>query len=167
MGPEGELAVTVIDATPVDYQHSTSPWLHLSRAASVTASTATAVIWGTATAPWLRPVGRRFEELFLLDSGWDGGVSPQIDPVVLERAWVVTRSIAQALPTVGTPEIYPTPNGGIVLEWNSDGSELSIELGNQPHVFYDIAELESAWEGDIIDAPLDPIALLVHHFSSA
>lgn len=107
----------------------------------------------------------RLEDLLLLDTGWDGGVAPPLDPVLIQRTWNVAEQIGQYLPYVQEPRVIPTVNGGLVLEWIQGDNELGIELGETTLVSIDVPARSLDWEGDLVDAPVDIGSLLIDCFS--
>lgn len=157
--------MTIAESTPVGYNYSTSSWLAASRGASVTGYVATFGSWTAPRAPWLKAIADRLKDLFLLDTGWDGGVAPPIEPRLIELTWRVAQQVAEYLPTVQPPQVVPTVNGGISLEWTRDESELSIELGDRARLYYDIPSHRQTWEGEFTDSPVNPGELLLANFA--
>src|SRR3990172_4962553 len=75
--------------------------------------------------PWLRGVLGRIEELLALQSDWDSyGARPvRVNAVTAALLLLVeTLSVSSA----EVPEIYPTPSGGLQLEWHRPGKFLEV-----------------------------------------
>lgn len=107
----------------------------------------------------------RLAELFNLNSGWDGDSAPQINYRNIEKSWDFVVKIRELMPSVQLPIIVPTVNGGIVLEWTKNRADLSIEFDDGAHVFYDICERGTPWEGSFNDSPINPGELLYEYFT--
>lgn len=68
----------------------------------------------------------RLDELMALQPGWLDGEGVPPGPGVAAQAARIAESIANwATP----PRIYPTPDGGIELEWDDDNLNHSIAIG--------------------------------------
>lgn len=70
--------------------------------------------------------GQRLGEFATLRSNWDGSGAEQISPVALDAAQTVLRAVTE----VGRerPGVFPTTEGGVLLEWGSAQSVVSVEL---------------------------------------
>jgi len=75
---------------------------------------------------WLRSVRNRLKVLGELPSGWDGYGAPRIAlettlfaQQILQDLWI------RRLPA---PDVSAMSSGGIMIEWQSNGHELSIEV---------------------------------------
>ena len=156
--------MTITESTPVGY-NSTTAWLAASRGASVTGYLATCGSWAAPRAPWLRVVSDRLKDLFLLETGWDGGAAPPLDPDLIGLTWRVAQQVAECLPTVQAPQVVPTVNGGLTLEWTRDESELTMEFGARARLYYDIPADKQTWEGEFAESPVNPVALLLANFA--
>ena len=64
-------------------------------------------------------VADRIRALSKLEPNWDSYGSPQIEPMVVERA----------LSFIGGVQAIPTTKGGIQFEWHQYGWDIEIELG--------------------------------------
>ncbi|GAA4053697.1 hypothetical protein [Agromyces indicus] len=72
------------------------------------------------------PTGERLTQFAMLPSGWEDGEGNQISSVALEGAQSVLRQIEHAgLPL---PGLFPTSEGGVLLEWADLSSVMSIEV---------------------------------------
>lgn len=70
--------------------------------------------------------GQRLTAFTTLRSNWDGAGAEQISPVALDAAQTVLRTITEA--GIERPGVFPTPDGGVLLEWGSVESVVSVEL---------------------------------------
>lgn len=158
--------MTMLESTPVAYNNSaTTKWRVAPRGASVSGNTASFGEWLTPRAQWLRAAADRLKDVFLLDSGWDGGVAPSVDPFSIQLSWTLLRLVAERMPSLPMPVLVPTANGGMVVEWVADQAEISIEISSELRVFYDIPAYGPPWEGAFDDAPINPGELLHRYFA--
>ncbi len=72
--------------------------------------------------------GARLVEFAGLNSGWDGDAAEQISSVALEAAQMLLRAIDEA--GITSPAVFPTVEGGVLVEWASAGSVRSVEILN-------------------------------------
>lgn len=70
--------------------------------------------------------GARLAELAALMTGWDGGDAVQISSVALEGAQMIMRAVDEA--AVERPGVFPTDEGGVLIEWASPSGVRSIEV---------------------------------------
>ena len=70
--------------------------------------------------------GARLTEFAALTSGWDGGEASQIASVALEGAQMLLRAVDRA--GVVLPGVFPTDEGGVLLEWASVSGVRSVEV---------------------------------------
>ncbi|MGP9586159.1 hypothetical protein ACT3TB_10950 [Micrococcaceae sp. AOP34-BR2-30] len=70
--------------------------------------------------------GQRLMTFAGLRPNWDGSGAEQISPVALDAAQTVLREITEA--GIDRPGVYPTAEGGVLLEWGSVDSVESVEL---------------------------------------
>lgn len=70
--------------------------------------------------------GTRLAEFAGLTSGWDGAESEQISSVALEAAQMLLRGIDSA--GMNTPGVFPTAEGGVLIEWASHQGVRSVEI---------------------------------------
>lgn len=75
---------------------------------------------------WPEPALSRLEELAGLLPGWDGGAASTPSPAVLAavREFVLSDLVA-SLQT--KPDLVPTVEGGILIEWHTEAVDLIIE----------------------------------------
>jgi hypothetical protein len=65
-------------------------------------------------------------DLALLEPGWDGYGACTVDDAALRQAWeFAVIGSEQGLPL---PEVFPTPTGGVQLEWCAGSMELEFEI---------------------------------------
>lgn len=70
--------------------------------------------------------GERLTSFAALPSGWDDGDGAQITSVALEGAQMVLRSVVQM--RVEPPGVFPTSEGGVLIEWAGPTKVLSVEV---------------------------------------
>lgn len=150
---------------PVEYGYSTEKWTAGSYGASVSGHPVSSTQLLHCSTGWLSVVNERLKDLLNLDEGWDGDSAPPINGGDIERGWKLAKQIFDLIPSVQTPMILPTANGGIVLEWTNNKDDLSIEFENGVQVFYDIHADDASWEGNFNDSPINPGELLLKYFS--
>lgn len=71
-------------------------------------------------------VHQRMDELAALQPGWLDGDGAALGPALLATAAVIAESTAQWAGEIG---IYPTPEGGVQLEWSDAWAAHSITIG--------------------------------------
>ena len=98
---------------------------------------------------WVVPVFRALSELLTLSPDWDSYGAARIEP----------RSIGWALEALSwimrndtkVPTVVPTPDGGVQLEWHTQGIDLEIEVSSVGRSFvtcYDRNQ-NAQWEGEL------------------
>lgn len=76
-------------------------------------------------------VPARLESLALLRDGWMDGGGSRLPPAGL--SWLAT-AWTQAWPDdAPLPYVYPTPEGGVQLEWSAHGASIAAELNLDSH----------------------------------
>lgn len=75
---------------------------------------------------WLYPVLHRLQHLSRLGDNWDSyGGRPVADEAVFTALSVIARLLSdESVP----PEVAPTSEGGVQLEWHREGEELEIRV---------------------------------------
>ncbi len=70
--------------------------------------------------------GERLTEFASLSSGWDGGDGVQISSVALDAS----QKLLQAVDAAKTerPAIFPTSEGGVLVEWANHAGVRSVEV---------------------------------------
>jgi hypothetical protein len=107
---------------------------------------------GAALPQWLASTVRDLEEVLRLPAGWDsyGARSIDIEVVVLALE-VLSQSAAAVTPA---PIVVPTPEGGIQLEWHTQGRDIEVAIlpGGRATLFLRLpatADVED-WEGSLL-----------------
>ena len=109
---------------------------------------------------WLEGALSRLDQLGALGPGWDGGEAKMVSPSVLEavRLFVNSQVIRDAK---FKPELVPTFDGGIQLEWHTEAVDLIIECQPSGSVTYYSSDIESdeVLEGSLPEgaARLEPV----------
>ena len=86
-------------------------------------------------------IGRRLEELKGLKDGWADGLQPAGDwgngfgvaPSSEGLDWLAGRLETRYAEELPPPYIYPTPEGGVSLEWSIGRNEASLEIDLTSH----------------------------------
>ncbi len=115
------------------------------------------VTLGSQVPPWL---GAAFEELTAfahLPPNWDGYHALPVDGTVLEFTADLIQRFPPSLPK---PDMTPTAQGGITIEWNPSGMCLSLTLTPESEPTFYVEVGDEWWEGPIVDVP-DAISSMV------
>lgn len=88
-------------------------------------------------------VHARLNELAALKPGWLDGEGPALSPTVLATAAVVAESTAQ---WAGNTSVYPTPDGGVQIEWSDPHANHSITISPDLRMRLDTTEKHGADE---------------------
>ena len=85
---------------------------------------------------WSETARQRLSELANLKSGWDDASAPPIVPSLIETAWnFLTSELVSSLEV--KPDIVPTLDGGLLIEWHTTKVDLIIESSpKEPGSFY-------------------------------
>ncbi|ROR83245.1 hypothetical protein SAMN06295974_1307 [Plantibacter flavus] len=70
--------------------------------------------------------GARLAELAALAPHWNGAAAAQVSSVALEGAQMVLREVDKA--NIARPGIFPTEEGGVLIEWSSPAAVRSVEV---------------------------------------
>lgn len=70
--------------------------------------------------------GSRLREFAALRPGWDGGDALQVTSVALEAANKLIERMLRA--SIAMPGIFPTDEGGVLLEWGNSGQVMNVEV---------------------------------------
>lgn len=70
--------------------------------------------------------GHRLASFAVLRPDWDGAGAKQISSTALDAAHTVLRAITDA--GIERPGVFPTPEGGVLLEWGSNQRVVSVEF---------------------------------------
>lgn len=82
---------------------------------------------------WLEAVKVQLDRILRLEDGWDsyGGRAIRLE---------VVRGMIELLARLGSnirpPAVFPTANGGIQLEWNTDAGSLEIEFEGEDRISF-------------------------------
>ncbi len=95
-----------------------------------------------------REVVRRINSVLALQPGWDGGNASSVTLEAVEAVVEVLNAIE--LESVPVPDVSPSIDGGLLLEWHRNGFELEVWVGpdGATNVTYDHGETswEATWE---------------------
>lgn len=100
---------------------------------------------------WIQISLKRLTMVASLPNQWAGPLSRSIDHQSISRAF---RIIAEVVPDVAryVPQIVPTVDGGLQLEWHQDGFDLEIEIAPTGESYVDYSNAAGMkWEGEYID----------------
>lgn len=104
-------------------------------------------------ASWTRGALDRLDRLAKLGPAWDGEQAKSISPGVVDAVQgFVTSDLIEHLPT--KPELVPTLEGGIQLEWHTSSIDLIIECeasGSVTYYYRDV-EADEEFEGSLLEA---------------
>ncbi len=106
---------------------------------------------------WLEEALSRLDRLAALGPGWDGDKAKMVSPSVVEavRLFVSTQVIRDAK---FKPELVPTFDGGIQLEWHTEAVDLIIECEHFGSVTYYSSDIEfdEVLEGSLPESAARP-----------
>ncbi len=112
---------------------------------------------------WLELAREQLSAIADLVPGWDshGGAPPCTHTI--QGAWNLLLSLDET-GVVPKPHIYPTPGGGVQLEWEADERYLEIELLSETEAeyFYSDTKLRTEFEGTLHEGEsLDELVSLI------
>lgn len=105
---------------------------------------------------WIEPTLKALGQLLTLPPNWD---SYDARPVDLANVWAAWQLLAATLRDDSPPPaVVPTNDGGVQVEWHTQGIDLEIIVATpRPwYVSFEDAQTGEAWEQEI---PNDPGAL--------
>jgi hypothetical protein len=103
-------------------------------------------------ASWLHENFARLQSISRLLSGWDGGQAREIDKSLIDGvARFISSEIVSRLKE--PPQIIPTIQGGLLIEWHTMAVDLLIESSpaEEPTFFYRDVDRNTEVEGSIAD----------------
>lgn len=77
----------------------------------------------TANVPPITSVFDRLTAISALQPGWMNGEGISINPIIIHLVEVILTKV-----NVPTPYIYPTISGGLLLNWQIDHWDISLEI---------------------------------------
>jgi hypothetical protein len=104
----------------------------------------------TSIPKWLPQTTKALYAILALDDNWDSYGAKRISPEIASAADELLRDIMLA--STPAPQVVPSANGSIQLEWHIGGIDLEIEvesLAKSQVLFEDKQNEEPAWEGKI------------------
>jgi len=106
------------------------------------------------------------EELLSLRDDWDGEGAQQVKESTFWRAVRFLRSLQafvqqqQSAPLLELPDIFPRPNGDILIQWKTDQFQLVVTIPedeSKPAVYYGKGDAENVTKGTVTFAKLPQI----------
>lgn len=107
---------------------------------------------------WLTQATSHLEQLKVLTFGWDGQGGLPIEPALIEA---VARFISSdlVLKVETKPDIVPTSDGGLQVEWHSKLIDLIIEVGSNTESSFYLSDLTTGIEREgLLDEAPDILA---------
>jgi len=98
--------------------------------------------------PWIREVDKKLEQLRKLEPNWDGEGAPPVSfECCISALMFLLESAANETPA---PQIVPTSEGGLQLEWHRNGIDLEVRFSPtmSPSFFY-VGKNGDELEGDV------------------
>ena len=102
--------------------------------------------FGAEIEPHVEGLISKLEELSALEDGWLGYNSvPPTTPAFLGAVFFITRMIR---PNTPFPDIFPSPNGNIQLEWSCFDLDIEIEIESHTKYLVSFEDLNSdtSWD---------------------
>ncbi len=106
----------------------------------------------TAEAPaadeWLEQLSDRLSELAQLRPGWDAISALPVDPTLMDVVFKFASSDL-ILNLTHKPQLVPTINGGLALEWHTESIDMIIELSpdSEASIYYRDEDSDEDAEG--------------------
>lgn len=116
---------------------------------------------------WLDTAREQLEAIGELTAGWNSYGADPPDAAAIQGAWSLLQSLHRT-GVIPKPHLYPTPSGGIQLEWESAGHYLEIELLGETKAKYFFSDADGRYETEGFleqDKPLDDVIKLICRFS--
>lgn len=98
---------------------------------------------------WADPVKQRLNHLLSLPANWDSYGAKCVD---IRRAVQAFRVLAEVMVEHSPrPQIVPTSDGGVQLEWHQNGIDLEVEIAPSSKVLvsYEDSVSGSSWDGPL------------------
>lgn len=107
----------------------------------------------------------RLLELWALQPGWLDGAGEAIDRAVLRRVQLLLDQLTSR--AVPRPHVFPTPEGGVQLEWSRAPREISVTLQPDEVAYALSVNVETGetdeWQLVVPGRPAETVASLVLH----
>lgn len=88
-----------------------------------------------ASTPWIVSALQRLDELAALAPGWDGANAPALNPAYIKSALeFISSDLITSIDA--KPDLVPTCDGGLLIEWHTEAVDLIIELAPVGASFY-------------------------------
>jgi hypothetical protein len=100
--------------------------------------------------PWIRALTQRIDYLLALPDNWDGEGGQALD---FECAMeIINFLLATAQHETPEPQLIPTSNRGVQLEWHQDGIDFEILFDpNSPATFFHVGLDNIEREGEVAE----------------
>lgn len=100
---------------------------------------------------WIEPVLKQVGYLLTLQPNWDNDGAPSINPGAVQKALNALLLFMQDASPI--PQLTPTRDGGVQLDWNEAG--IALEIAFEPEeegyaVFSDLSDSSTDWDGSIL-----------------
>lgn len=108
-----------------------------------------------APSEWRSDASIAIKELLLLSEDWDAEGARAVSQRAVEHAMKLLEPLLDEVPSLRRPAIYPSTDGGVVLDWELDRNHLDLEVtpGGVVEVFYALAD-GPTWGGEVGGEPM-------------
>lgn len=79
---------------------------------------------------WSQKICERFEEIDMLQPGWDGYGADRIAKSTFNFALLLLGNVQDEAGGLAMPSISPMSNGSIMIEWRTQTHEITVEVNN-------------------------------------
>jgi len=114
---------------------------------------------------WCAEAEKRLAWILSLPGNWDGNGARRVEHETVRRAWSFLRAIMPA--DAAAPDIGPTKDGQLLLEWHRRSADLEIRMhptGEFEVAFEDIRAPERSWD-DVVTVDIERVIDAVREIS--
>lgn len=83
---------------------------------------------------WFKEAEASLKQLAVLGPGWDSYNAKPISQYYIKLAWEFLSRIAQLYPP--KPHVGPVPDGGVQIEWHTNGIDLEVEFSPEDGIVF-------------------------------
>jgi hypothetical protein len=106
------------------------PTFWWTQAGSVSPAAYVITQWSQTDTEQYQALVKRLTELRSLEDNWDGYRGAGISSAAVDEASALVKAQISSGGKLNLPEVFPTPNGTIAMEWQQGEGEAVFEIGN-------------------------------------